>query len=58
MTVPTAPRVRRTPMRPVPWFGFTRGLLFALWPGMRYPGADVAPPAWQAVAHRRTGQPA
>ena len=53
MTVPTAPRVRRTPMRPVPWFGFTRGLLFALWPGMRFPTPDQPAPAWQTVAQAR-----
>ncbi len=54
MNHPTAPRVRRTPMRPAPWFGLGRGLLFALWPGMRFE-APQAPEAaaWPAVARAR-----
>jgi membrane glycosyltransferase len=40
-------------MTPAPWFGFWRGLLFALWPGQRMapPAGDA--PAWHAVARRR-----
>lgn len=52
----TAPLVRRAPMRAKPWFGLGRGLLFALWPGMRFATASTAPPAaWQRAAHRRRG---
>jgi membrane glycosyltransferase len=51
--LPTAPRVTRGPMRPAPWFGFLRGLLFALWPGVRFPAAPNAAPAWQRTAERR-----
>jgi membrane glycosyltransferase len=40
-------------MRPAPWFGFLRGLLFALWPGVRFPAAPNAAPAWQRTAERR-----
>ncbi len=52
---PTAPLVRRAPMRAQPWFGLMRGLLFALWPGMRFEAAATAPSsaAWQRAAHRR-----
>jgi len=41
-------------MTPAPWFGFWRGLLFALWPGQGLP-ASAHPPAapWHAVARRR-----
>ena len=35
----TAPPVQRGSMTPTPWFGFWRGLLFALWPGIRWTGA-------------------
>ena len=49
----TAPPIRRTPMPAQRWFGLWRGLLFALWPGVRYP-APAAPYApWQAAAARR-----
>ena len=33
----TAPPLQRGAMTPSPWFGFWRGLLFALWPGQRWP---------------------
>jgi membrane glycosyltransferase len=49
----TAPLVRRAPMHARPWFGLKRGLLFALWPGMRFNAATTTPPAWQRAAHRR-----
>jgi membrane glycosyltransferase len=40
-------------MTPSPWFGFWRGLLFALWPGPvpRASAESLAP--WHAVARRR-----
>ena len=47
----TAPPVRRGPMPAQPWFGLRRGLLFAAWPGLRYPAAEAAP--WQRAATRR-----
>jgi len=40
-------------MTPAPWFGFWRGLLFALWPGQRWPGVGGRMPEWHLVAHRR-----
>ncbi|HYN61890.1 MAG TPA: glucans biosynthesis glucosyltransferase MdoH [Rubrivivax sp.] len=49
----TAPPVRRSPMHAQPWFGLTRGLLFALWPGTHFPVAQAAPAPWQAAATRR-----
>jgi membrane glycosyltransferase len=49
----TAPPLLRGSMTPSPWFGFWRGLLFALWPGQRWP-ADARPTRpWHAVARRR-----
>lgn len=50
---PTAPLVRRAPMRAHPWFGLGRGLLFALWPGMRVADAAAPHAAWQRAAARR-----
>ncbi|HMN74834.1 MAG TPA: glucans biosynthesis glucosyltransferase MdoH [Burkholderiaceae bacterium] len=49
----TAPPVRRAPMRARPWFGLGRGLLFALWPGLRVADAAVPHAAWQRAAGRR-----
>ena len=49
----TAPPIRRSPMPARPWFGLLRGLLFALWPGMHFPAAAMAPAPWQAAAQRR-----
>ena len=51
----TAPPVRRGPMPAQPWFGLRRGLLFAAWPGLRYPAAAAAAEAapWQRAATRR-----
>jgi membrane glycosyltransferase len=49
----TAPPIRRAPMHAQPWFGFTRGLLFALWPGLHLPPAPATPAPWQAAATRR-----
>src|SRR5262245_137397 len=47
----TAPPLLRGAFTPSPWFGFWRGLLFALWPGQRWHGAQL--PAWHHVAQRR-----
>jgi membrane glycosyltransferase len=52
-TAATAPPIRRLPMPARPWFGLWRGLLFALWPGMRFPAAALGPAPWQAAAQRR-----
>lgn len=49
----TAPTFQRGAMTPSPWFGFWRGLLFAMWPG-RSPRASVQSTApWHAAARRR-----
>jgi membrane glycosyltransferase len=40
-------------MTPSPWFGFWRGLLFALWPGQRWPGAGALQPEWRGAARQR-----
>ncbi len=50
---PTAPFVRRAPMRAHPWFGLWRGLLFALWPGLHVADAGAPHAAWQRAAGRR-----
>src|SRR5262245_49019303 len=49
----SAPPLNRAAMTPSPWFGFWRGLLFALWPGERWqpPSRTAAP--WHAAARRR-----
>src|SRR4249920_2027566 len=49
----TAPPLVRGAMTPAPWFGFWRGLLFALWPGQRWSGVGGVVPAWHHVAHQR-----
>jgi membrane glycosyltransferase len=49
----TAPPLQRGSMTPSPWFGFWRGLLFALWPGLRFTGAARFDCAWHAAAQRR-----
>ena len=49
----TAPPLLRGAFTPAPWFGFWRGLLFALWPGQRWPGHGGVAPAWHAVAQQR-----
>ena len=49
----TAPAVQRAPMHAQPWFGFTRGLLFALWPGMHFPAVSASSAPWQGAALRR-----
>ena len=51
--VATAPPLRRTPMPAQPWFGLWRGLLFALWPGLRFAAPALAHAPWQAAATRR-----
>lgn len=48
----TAPPLHRGAMTPSPWFGFWRGLLFALWPGRRWPLRRPQAP-WHGVARRR-----
>ena len=49
----TAPPLQRGSMTPAPWFGFWRGLLFALWPGLRWSGAARFDCAWHGAARRR-----
>jgi len=49
----SAPPLLRGAMTPAPWFGFWRAVLFALWPGQRWPRAQGVPPAWHAVARER-----
>jgi membrane glycosyltransferase len=49
----TAPPLQRGSMTPAPWFGFWRGLLFALWPGLRFHGTARFDCAWHAAARRR-----
>ena len=49
----TAPPLRRGSMTASPWFGFWRGLLFALWPGQRWPQQSRPPADWHAAAKRR-----
>ena len=50
----TAPPLRRGSMTPAPWFGFWRGLLFALWPGQGLlAGARPTAAPWHAAARRR-----
>jgi membrane glycosyltransferase len=51
----TAPLVRRSPMRAPPWFGLLRGLLFALWPGVRFPAPVCETAPWQRAAQSRRG---
>jgi membrane glycosyltransferase len=50
---PTAPRVVRTPMHARPWFGFLRGSLVALLPGLQFFWNLESPPAWVFAAQRR-----
>jgi len=50
---PTAPPAVRSPMRPHPWFGFMRGLLFALWPGAGWPQTRQVVTPWRQAASRR-----
>jgi membrane glycosyltransferase len=40
-------------MTPSPWFGFWRGLLFAVWPGQRLPPSARTVVPWHAAARRR-----
>ena len=49
----TAPRLHRGAMTPSPWFGFWRGLLFALWPTRSRPAWAQAAAPWHAAARRR-----
>ena len=49
----TAPPLHRGSMTPTPWFGFWRGLLFALWPGLRWSGAERFDCAWHGAARQR-----
>jgi membrane glycosyltransferase len=49
----SAPPLRRGAMTPSPWFGFWRGLLFALWPGQHWPPSAQPPAPWHGAAKRR-----
>ncbi len=49
----TAPPIRRTPMRPHPWFGLLRGSLMAVLPGLQFFWNPVSPPPWVFAAQRR-----
>ncbi|HEU5293784.1 MAG TPA: glucans biosynthesis glucosyltransferase MdoH [Burkholderiaceae bacterium] len=49
----TAPPLLRGAITPAPWFGFWRSLLFALWPGQRWPGVGGPTPAWHHAARQR-----
>jgi membrane glycosyltransferase len=49
----SAPPIRRAPMPAQPWFGLWRGLLFALWPGMRFAAAVDESAPWLCAARRR-----
>lgn len=40
-------------MTPSPWFGFWRGLLFAMWPGRSRRAGVVVAATWHAAARRR-----
>ena len=48
-----APALLRGAVTPAPWFGFWRGLLFALWPGQRWPGAGGPVREWHRAATQR-----
>lgn len=54
-TAPMAPPVHRGSMRQQPWLGLRRGLMFALWPGCRFPSqaASQASPWLRAAQARR-----
>lgn len=49
----TAPSIQRAPMRARPWFGFARGLLTALLPGLRFFWPLQHEPGWLIAAERR-----
>ncbi len=51
----SAPPLQRGAMTPAPWFGFWRGLLFALWPGTHVAAAARPALPWHAAARRRRG---
>jgi membrane glycosyltransferase len=56
MNLPSAPRVRRSPMRPTPWFGFWRGLLLALWTRLSphpFGLTSPTPASWSQAAQQR-----
>ena len=50
----TSPPIRRGSMTPRPWFGLLRGLLLAMWPGLRW-AAPAAEAPWHGAARRRRG---
>lgn len=50
--MPTSPPIHRGSMPPHRWFGFVRGLLLALMPGLRAAPAPT-PAGWSAAARRR-----
>ena len=47
----SAPPLQRGAMTAAPWFGFWRGLLFALWPGQRWHAGPAR--AWHRAATQR-----
>jgi membrane glycosyltransferase len=49
----TAPTLNRGAMTPSPWFGFWRGLLFAMWPGPAPRASAHGTAPWHAAARRR-----
>ena len=49
----SAPPLLRGAITPAPWFGFWRGLLFALWPGQRWPGSGAPAAEWHRAATQR-----
>ena len=49
----SAPPLLRGAITPAPWFGFWRGLLFALWPGQRWPGSGAPAAEWHRAARQR-----
>lgn len=48
-----APLLNRGAMTPSPWFGFWRGLLFAMWPGGLHRAFARGTAPWHAAARRR-----
>jgi len=55
-TPPMAPEVARAPMHAHPWFGFLKGMAFAMWPGMAWPQparARTDAATWRLAAAQR-----
>jgi membrane glycosyltransferase len=49
----TAPLLNRSAMTPSPWFGFWRGLLYAMWPGTAGRASAHGTTPWHDAARRR-----